>query len=312
MHDATTEASGLVLDNIDNIDIKEHSEKENGEQQDFENLSHGASIAADNAANNNLKNDQFDQPIGNLKILCLGDSHTAGAGVDEALEWPEQLNNFLASPQLTSPATAATIRAATANSPNTLATPATDKPIIENEIRVIAQNGWTTGDLKFGLAKANLIPAPAKQSFDWTVILIGVNNQFQNYPTTPRNLDNFSNGFEQIVKNAINLSRNNANRVIVMSIPNWGKSPFGQRIISESSDPVAETLAVSKEINTYNHLAKQIVSKYAVQWLDLGATLQAHVDDRSYYTQDGIHYSGKMHALWAQLVAQRIRQAYIQ
>ena len=99
---------------------------------------------------------------------------------------------------------------------------------------VIAGTGWTAARLLSAIQDTN-----PSDDFDLVTLLIGVNNQFQNLPFTE-----FENDFATSADKAIELAKGDNNRVVVISIPDYAYTPFGQ----SSTSP--ET--ISSEIDAYN------------------------------------------------------------
>lgn len=147
----------------------------------------------------------------NLKILSLGDSYTIGQGVCESCRFPEQLKDSL-SHKL---------------SPN-----------YNFSLQVIAQTGWTTSNLINAINTQN-----PTNDFDLVTLLIGVNNQFQNRPFSL-----YETEFPILVNKAIALTKGDKRKLIVVSIPDYAFTPFGQNRPNPAN--------ISLEIDQYNNFAK--------------------------------------------------------
>lgn len=159
-----------------------------------------------------------------LKILALGDSYTIGQGVCDKCKFPEQLKDSL----LTKLPAQSTI-----------------------DLQVIAQTGWTTTNLKSAISAQN-----PTNSFDLVTLLIGVNNQFQNRPFSL-----YETEFPELLNTAISLAKGNKNRVIVVSIPDYAFTPFGQ----SRPDPAN----ISLQIDQYNNFAKAHCQSNNVTFVDI-------------------------------------------
>ena len=209
------------------------------------------------------KNDTPNDPPSEnhpLLYLALGDSYTIGQGVSEEERWPVQLVSQLASHDLK------------------ISSP-----------KIIAVTGWTTGDLKNGI-KAQ---AP-DSSYDLVSLLIGVNNQYRGY-----DIDIFEMEFTQLLTQAIYLAKGNKDRVVVLSIPDYGVTPFASS---------ADREKIASEINAYNALKKSICDSKGVSFYNITDISRQAASDRSLLASDNLHPSGKMYKLWVDLIQADIAQ----
>jgi lysophospholipase L1-like esterase len=147
---------------------------------------------------------------------------------------------------------------------------------LEGQVRIIATTGWTT--------EGSLL-----KTYDVVTLLIGVNNQYRDQEAAI-----YKPGFEELLKKAIMLADNNVNHVIVISIPDWGVTPFG---VGRGSD------MITKEINAYNDINKQLSQQYGVNYIDITPLTREAGTDASLLASDELHYSGKEYTLWAEKVA---------
>jgi lysophospholipase L1-like esterase len=122
-----------------------------------------------------------------MRFLALGDSYTIGERVAKNERWPVQL--------------AARLRAH-------------GVPITDPEI--IAVTGWTTDELDAGIQAAQ-----PQGPYDLVSLLIGVNNQYRG-----RSPEEYQAQFADLLQQAIGLAGGDPTRVIVLSIPDWGVTPF--------------------------------------------------------------------------------------
>lgn len=125
-----------------------------------------------------------------LSMLALGDSYTIGERVDEALRWPNQLAQLYR------------------HSGVTMCPPL-----------IIAQTGWTADELEAALddTEQALIESP----YDLVSLLIGVNDQYRGRSTA-----HFEPAFSRLLERAIAYAGGDTRRVVVVSIPDWGVTPF--------------------------------------------------------------------------------------
>jgi len=198
---------------------------------------------------------------GALRFLALGDSYTIGESLpDESQRWPVQL--------------AAALRRSGIN-------------IADPEI--IARTGWTTADLSSAMDRAN-----PRGPYDLVGLLIGVNNQFQG-----RSEDEYRTQFQQLLSRAIALAGDRPARVLVLSIPDWGVTPFAK---SMNADPAT----VGAAIDRFNAIARELSEKAGVAFVDITPTSRQR---RDLVADDGLHPSGEMYGKWVELALPAARQA---
>lgn len=184
-------------------------------------------------------------------MLSLGDSYTIGEGVDPAERWGVQL--------------AAMLRAE-------------GVPISSSEI--IAKTGWTTDELSAAIDERN-----PSGPYDLVTLLIGVNNQYRG-----RDLDNYRSEFRTLLDRSIEFAGARPHRVLVVSIPDWGVTPFAAGRDREK---------IAREIDAFNEAARQIVVERGANWIDITPGSRRASSDPSLITGDALHPSGKMYAEWA-------------
>src|SRR6201995_3736007 len=144
-----------------------------------------------------------------IKYLALGDSYTIGESVTEAERWPVQLAEALRK------------KGRNIEAP-----------------KIIATTGWRTDNLGNAINIANLKP-----EYGLVSLLIGVNNQYQGKP-----IDQFRKEFEELLNISIRLAQGKKENVFVVSIPDYGYTPFGK----------ANQKTISKELDDYNEISKVI------------------------------------------------------
>jgi lysophospholipase L1-like esterase len=191
-------------------------------------------------------------PSGTLRFLALGDSYTIGESVSESDRWPVQL--------------AAALRSRGLN---------------VGDPTIIATTGWTSADLSSAMDRASLSPP-----YDLVGLLIGVNNQFQG-----RSEDEYREQFDDLLKRSIHLAGDRTSRVIVLSIPDWGVTPFAKQM---GADPAA----VASAIDRFNAINRQITEHSGAAYIDITPVTR---DRRDLVADDGLHPSGQMYAKWVEL-----------
>lgn len=195
-----------------------------------------------------------------FSYLALGDSYTIGQSVAESERWPVQLATNL-SEQGTS------VR----------------PPVI------IARTGWRADQLIEAVEGAGNLGA----QYDMVSLLIGVNNQFQGQPVT-----SFTPDFEKLLQMAIGLTGGNPDRVFVLSIPDYGVTPFG---IGWGGD-------IGAEIDEYNAASKTICDQYGITWFDITPISREAATNMDLIATDRLHPSGKMYERWVDLISQDINR----
>jgi lysophospholipase L1-like esterase len=188
-----------------------------------------------------------------LRYLALGDSYTIGESVAENERWPNQLAMMLAGKN------------------------------IQTEVTIIARTGWTTDELWQG------IQADSPQGiFDLVTLLIGVNNQYRGY-----DIVEYREQFRFLLGKSIEYAGGDANRVIVLSIPDWGVTPFASGRDREQ---------IAKDIDAFNLVNQEEAEKAGVHFVNVTPISRDAVNDLSLIASDGLHPSGKMYSEWAELV----------
>ena len=200
-----------------------------------------------------------------LTYLALGDSYTIGEGVPPERRWPHQLARALRAEAID------------------LADPLT-----------VAATGWTTDELD-----AAIDAADPQGPFDFASLLIGVNNQYRG-----RDVASFVDGVTALLERTIGFTGGRANRVLVLSIPDWGVTPFA----AASGRDVA---AIAHELDVYNDAARQICDARGVAFVDITPASRDHGAEPGMLAEDGLHPSARMYAEWTRLalpVARRLLQ----
>ena len=193
------------------------------------------------------------------RFLALGDSYTIGERVDSADRWPVQLAGLL--------------RAAGR---------AIDDP------QIIATTGWTTDELAAGIARA----AP-QGPFALVTLLIGVNNQYRG-----RSVDEYRVQFRALLAQAIGFAGNDARRVVVVSIPDWGVMPFAEG---------RDRARIGQEIDAFN--AVGLIESEAAGAAFVDITPVSRERHANWAAPDGLHPGGAQYSAWAKLVLEPARQA---
>lgn len=153
---------------------------------------------------------------------------------------------------------------------------------------IVAKTGWTTDELQAAIANNILLP-----DYDVVSLLIGVNNQYRG-----RSLQEYTQQFEALLKQAIGFAGNNNKHVFVLSIPDWGVTPFAKE---------RNSVTIAHEIDSFNAVNKMFAEKYAVHYIDITPGTRLAASDTSLLAADQLHYSGKEHRIWANRLADAIQ-----
>jgi lysophospholipase L1-like esterase len=200
-----------------------------------------------------------------LKLLALGDSYTVGEGVAREASWP-----WLFAAQL-----------------NALQTQ--DNSITWEEPYVVAKTGWTTDELMAAI-EALVSESPAfNKVYDWVTLLIGVNNQYRN-----RSLSEYQQDLRWLLNFAIQRAAGNARRVILLSIPDWGVTPFAKD---------RDTKAIAAQIDAFNEAKRAEALGAGCHYVDITDISRLAGEGRSeLLAEDGLHPSREMYQLWCERI----------
>lgn len=179
----------------------------------------------------------------NFRYLALGDSYTIGESVCETCRFPEQLKDSL------------------------------QKKNTENltiNVDIIAQTGWTTTNLKNAIAAEN-----PSNNYDLVTLLIGVNNQYQH-----KSFSLFETEFPELVTTAIEKANGKKENVIVVSIPDYAFTPYGNG-----------NTTISTEIAQYNTFSKNYCEANNVKFVNITDITQQGLIQTNFVASDGLHPS---------------------
>ncbi len=188
-----------------------------------------------------------------IPYLALGDSYTIGEGAAAADRWPVQL-------------------AALASQHGTqLAAP-----------DIIARTGWTTAELQHAIAASG----NHRTDYGLVSLLIGVNNQYRG-----QSLATYRAEFRQLLATAIAFAGGAQNRVVVLSIPDWGQTPFAEG---------RDRAQISQEIDQFNVVAHEECQHADVSFVNITPLTRAAAGEENQFTPDGLHYTGAQMRHWAE------------
>ncbi len=197
-----------------------------------------------------------------LNYLALGDSYTIGELVDGPQNFPNQLVTLLQNKGL---------------------------PI--SQPHIIATTGWTTDELNTAIQQQNI-----SQTYSFVTLLIGVNNQYRG-----RDLQNYNTEFTQLLQQAIHFAAGNTQHVFVLSIPDWGATPFAQD---------KDGVKIALEIDDFNNVAQSITLGANCHFLNITDSTRLNAKDPSFLATDGLHPSAKEYEIWATRLAPFVMKAF--
>lgn len=213
---------------------------------------------------NKIDTTKTETPAGQLSYLALGDSYTIGEAVAQNQSFPYQLAVML---------NAQGVKAAMPG--------------------IIAKTGWTTGELQTAIQTAAIT-----SKYDIVTLLIGVNNQYRG-----NSIDVYRTEFKALLQTAIGFAGGNKAHVFVVSIPDWGVTPFGK-------GSGRDVKSISKAIDAFNAVNKEETISAGVSYTDITPESRNVDTDVSLAASDGLHPSGKMYQEWVTLLAPAIVKAF--
>lgn len=202
-------------------------------------------------------------PENSLTYLALGDSYTIGESVLDEERWPVLL-----------------------------ATALRERGIQIADPVIVARTGWTTADL------LRVIEAKGEPgTYDLVSLLIGVNDQFQGL-----SIDGYHQRFRELLQISIEAAGGRPERVIVLSIPDWSFTPYGDSV---------ERPEVSTEIDAFNAVAREESGLAGVRFFDITSMTRPREYDADLFADDGLHPSGKMYALWVDEILPNVVEIFL-
>lgn len=197
-----------------------------------------------------------------IRYLALGDSYTIGEGVPEHGRWPMQL--------------AAALRG---------------EGIDVADPRIVAVTGWTTDELDAAIDAEN-----PSSDYGLVSLLIGVNNQYRG-----RSVDEYREQFAALLERAIGFAGGRADRVLALSIPDWGATRFGR-------DSGRDLAQVSRELDAFNAAARELCAARDVAFVDVMPVSRERGFEPGMLADDGLHPAAAMYAEWTRLALPAARR----
>lgn len=194
------------------------------------------------------------------KYLALGDSYTIGTKLEDPKKaFPHQLVDRLK-----------------------------EDGIDMEEPKIIAKNGWTTADLTRAIKKEK-----PDEDYDLVSVLIGVNDQYNDKP-----FDEFRPALSSILDDAVKMAGGNRNRVFVISIPDYGVTPHGQK---------RDTHKISMEVKQYNRVVKAVANMRGISFFNVTDISLRSANEPDLIAKDGLHPAAGQYKMWVDTFYDRIK-----
>jgi lysophospholipase L1-like esterase len=154
--------------------------------------------------------------------------------------------------------------------------------------QIIAKTGWTTDELNAAIDSAH-----PRGPYDLVTLLIGVNNQYRG-----RDAEQYRGEFAALLQRAIAFAGGEATKVVVVSIPDWGVTPFAEG---------RDRGKVGHEIDTYNGINREETARAGARYVDITAVSRRA--DPALVAGDGLHPSPAQYTEWVKLILPEARAA---
>ena len=211
-------------------------------------------IDRDNLSDTLVVEDNLNTPRESpYSFIALGDSYTIGEGVNEDERWPNQFVDV-----------------------------AYESGVDFDQPMIIAETGWKTYDLLNAINQTNFT-----KKYDYISLLIGVNNQFNSRP-----IDEFEEDLNKLMDEMKRIKKNDGS-IIIISIPDWGYTPFGES--SDMSD-------ISEQINLFNSSLRKFATTNGLKYVDVTEISRRGINEPDLITNDNLHPSGIMYLEWAKKI----------
>ena len=157
------------------------------------------------------------------------------------------------------------------------------------EPEIIAKTGWTTDELNAAIDKAD-----PHGPYDLVTLLIGVNNQYRG-----RSADEYRTQFVALLQRAIGFAGGKTKNVVVVSIPDWGVTPFAKG---------RDRAKIALEIDQFNAINREETLRAGARYVDITPESRQAANDAALVAGDGLHPSGKMYSEWTRMIVYNLRE----
>ncbi len=203
------------------------------------------------------------------RFLALGDSYTVGEQVAPDQCWPSQLTRVLRR-----------------------------QGVMLDDPEIVARTGWTTDELSAAISAASIAPA-----YEVVSLSIGVNNQYRG-----GSLDGYRQEFAELLVQAVGFAGGHVGHVVVLSIPDWGVTPFAMQRKQTRGKAAEDSAGISDAIDRFNAVNRRETAAAGAHYVDItAASRERHAD---WIAADGLHPSGTQYARWTELVTPAALEAF--
>lgn len=209
---------------------------------------------------------EVSEPSKKFSYLALGDSYTVGEGEKQEYTYPEQVARILKKEGWTF-----------------------------SKTQILAKTGWTSGEL----LEATIAQGLKEERFDFVSLLIGVNNQYRG-----QSPEQFQKDLRDLIDLCQVLVGRNTSRIAVLSIPDWGVTPFGQ-------NGPQEVNRIAAEIDLLNQIIKKETSKMGIAYLDITESYRSKGGLSAHLVADGLHPNQYIYQDWARALAPFVKNGIL-
>ena len=149
----------------------------------------------------------------------------------------------------------------------------------------LVEGAITIGELGTQKPAHAIDDAGPEGPFDVVSLLIGSNNQFREHYIGEYRME-----FVGLLDRAIGFASGDPSRVIVVSIPDWGVTPFGASYEPEK---------VAAEIDAFNAVGEEAAERAGANWVDVTA-ISRRTDPG--LVGDKLHPSGVQYEVWVEVI----------
>ncbi len=146
--------------------------------------------------------------------------------------------------------------------------------------QIIAKTGWTVAELDAAIDATKPVGPYAM-----VTLLIGVNDQYRGGSAA-----DYKPAFRALLTRAVGFAGGDASKVLVVSIPDYGRTPFG----------AAKAASIGPEIDAFNAVNKAEAAKIGARYVDI--TPASRWDRPDWVAKDGLHPSGAQYIAWTDAI----------
>ncbi|HEY5220221.1 MAG TPA: GDSL-type esterase/lipase family protein [Gemmatimonadaceae bacterium] len=187
------------------------------------------------------------------RYLALGDSYTIGEGVAPEDRWPTVLAEMLR------------LRGEAIADPD-----------------IVARTGWTCDELSVGIDAAD-----PRGPYALVSLLVGVNDQFRGGSASE-----YQRRFVPLLVRTVALAGNEPSRVLVLSLPDWGVTPFAYG---------RDQARIAAAIDAFNRVNRGAAESIGAHYVNITADSRRAGSDPVLLAADGLHPAAAMYVEWARM-----------